>query len=62
MGEKWELWTWSPFLVNFRRDPVSLCQGIAKVERRMREDDGFIEKLMSLEKNLVEGRKRKIKK
>jgi len=28
----------------------------------MREDDGFIEKLMSLEKNLVEGRKRKIKK
>ncbi len=46
----------------FRRDPVSLCQGIAKVERRMREDDGFIEKLMSLEKNLVEERKRKIKK
>jgi hypothetical protein len=39
-----------------------LCQGIAKVERRMREDDGFIEKLMSLEKNLVEERKKKIKK
>ena len=46
----------------FRRDPVSLCQGIAKVERRMREEDGFREKLMELEKNLVEGRKRKIKK
>jgi chromosomal replication initiation ATPase DnaA len=46
----------------FRRDPVSLCQGIAKVERRIREHDGFIEKLMSLEKNLVEGRKKKIKK
>jgi len=24
----------------FRRDPVSMCQGIAKVERRMREEDG----------------------
>ena len=46
----------------FRRDPVSLCQGIAKVERRMGEEDGFREKLMGLEKNLVEGRKRKIKK
>jgi chromosomal replication initiation ATPase DnaA len=46
----------------FRRDPVSLCQGMAKVERRMREEDGFREKLMELEKNLVEGRKRKIKK
>ena len=46
----------------FRRDPVSLCQGIAKLERRMREEDGFREKLMELEKNLVEGRKRKIKK
>jgi hypothetical protein len=37
-----------------------LCQGIAKVERRMREEDGFSEKLKGLEKNLVEGRKRKI--
>jgi len=46
----------------FRRDPVSLCQGMAKVERRMREEDGFREKLMGLEKNLVKGRKRKIKK
>ncbi len=46
----------------FRRDPVSLCQGIAKVERQMREEDGFREKLMELEKNLVDGRKRKIKK
>ena len=46
----------------FRRDPVSLCQGIAKVEKRMREEDGFREKLMALEKNLGEGRKRKIKK
>ena len=46
----------------FRRDSVSLCQGITKVERRMREEDGFREKLMRLEKNLVEGRKRKIKK
>ena len=46
----------------FRRDPVSLCQGIAKVEMRMREEDGFREKLMGLEKNLVEGRKIKIKK
>jgi hypothetical protein len=35
---------------------------MAKVERRMREEDGFREKLMELEKNLVEGRKRKIKK
>jgi len=25
----------------FRRDPVSLCQGMAKVEKRMREEDGF---------------------
>ena len=46
----------------FQRDPVSLCQGIAKVEKRMREEDGFIKKLMGLEKNLVEGCKRKIKK
>ena len=46
----------------FRRDPVSLCQGIAKVEKRMREEDGFREKLMGLEKNLVEGRKIKITK
>jgi len=46
----------------FRRDPVSLCQGIAKMERRMREDDGFREKIMKLEKNLVEGRRRKIRK
>ncbi len=46
----------------FRRDPVSLCQGIAKVEKRMREEDGFREKPMALEKNLGEGRKRKIKK
>ena len=46
----------------FRRDPVSLCQGMAKVERRMGEEDGFRKKLMGLEKNLVEGRKRKIKK
>lgn len=46
----------------FRRDSVSLCQGIAKVERRMREEDGFREKLMELEKKLVKGRKRKIKK
>jgi len=35
---------------------------VAKVEKRMREEDGFIEKLMGVEKNLVEGRKRKIKK
>jgi len=28
----------------------------------MREEDGFREKLMELEKNLVEGRKSKIKK
>ena len=34
----------------FRRDPVSLCQGMAKVEKRMREEDGFREKLMDLEK------------
>ena len=46
----------------FQRDPVSLCQGIAKVEKRMREEEGFREKLMRLEKILVEGRKRKIKK
>ena len=46
----------------FRRDPVSLCQGLAKVEKRMREEDGFREKLIGLEKNLVEGRKSKIKK
>ena len=46
----------------FRRDPVSLCQGMAKVEKRMREEDGFREKLMGLEKNLVEGRKIKIEK
>jgi len=46
----------------FRRDPVSLCQGIAKVEKRMREEDGFREKLMGLERNLVGGRKIKIKK
>ncbi len=32
---------------------------IAKVERRMRDEDGFREKLI-LEKNLAEGRKRKI--
>jgi hypothetical protein len=46
----------------FRRDSVSLCQGMAKVEKRMREEDGFRENLMGLEKNLVEGRKIKIKK
>ncbi len=46
----------------FKRDPVSLCQGIAKVEKRMSEEDGLREKLMRLEKNLVEGRKSKIKK
>ncbi len=46
----------------FRRDPVSLCQGIGKVERRMREEDGFRERIIGLEKNLVEGRKRRIKK
>ena len=36
---------------HFRRHPVSLCQGIAKVERRLREEDGFREKLRELEKN-----------
>ncbi len=46
----------------FRRDSVSLCQGIAKLEKRMMEQDGFKKKLMGLEKNLVEGHKRKIKK
>ncbi len=46
----------------FRRDSVSLCQGIAKLERRMREEDGFRKKLVGLEKKLVEGYKRKIKK
>jgi putative transposase len=46
----------------FRRDPVSLCQGIGKVEKRIREEDGFRERLMDLEKNLVKGRKRKITK
>ena len=46
----------------FRRDAVSLCQGIAKVEKRLKEEDGFREKLMGLEKILVEGRRSKIKK
>ena len=46
----------------FRRDSVSLCQGIAKLEKGMREPDGFKKKLMGLEKNLVEGHKRKINK
>jgi hypothetical protein len=32
------------------------------VEKRMREEEGFRKKLMGLEKNLVEGRKIKIKK
>jgi hypothetical protein len=39
----------------FRRDPVSLYQGIPKVEKRIREADGFREKLVGLEKNSVEG-------
>lgn len=46
----------------FRRDPVSLCQGIAKVEKRIMEEDAFRKKLMGLEKDLVAGRKRKIRK
>ncbi len=46
----------------FGRDPVSLCQGMAKMERRMRGEDGFRETLIELEKNLAEGRKRQIKK
>jgi len=46
----------------FRRDRVSVCQGIAKVERHMRQEDRFREKLMELEKNLVDGRKTKITK
>jgi REP-associated tyrosine transposase len=46
----------------FRRDSVSLCQGIAKVERRIGEGSGFREKLTELEENLTEGHKRKIKK
>ena len=46
----------------FRRDSVSLCQGIEKLEKRMMEQDGFKKKLVGLEKNLVEGHKRKIKK
>jgi hypothetical protein len=33
-----------------------------KVEKRMREKDRFRGKLKSLEKNLVEGHRRKIKK
>jgi hypothetical protein len=33
-----------------------LCQGIAKVEKRIREEDGFREKVMELEKKLVQGR------
>jgi hypothetical protein len=32
------------------------------VEKRVREEHGFREELKRLEKNLVEGRKRKIKK
>ena len=46
----------------FRRDPASFCQGIAKVKKRVREEDRFREKLTELKKDLVEGRKRKIKK
>jgi hypothetical protein len=46
----------------FGRDSVSLCQGIAKVERRIGEGSGFREKLTELEENLTEGHKRKIKK
>ena len=44
------------------RGPVSLCQGMVKVEKRIGEKGGFGEKLMGLEKNLVEGPKIKITK
>ena len=62
LGRKLADYSLSSIADYFRRDPVSLCQGIAKVEKRMREEEGFRKKLMGLEKNLVEGRKIKIKK
>jgi hypothetical protein len=44
-----------------RRDRVSLCQGIAKVEKRLLGDEEFREKLKSAEEGLIEGRKKRLR-
>ena len=43
----------------FERDPVTLCQGIAKVEKSFLGDEEFREKLKNAEEGLMEGRKRR---
>jgi chromosomal replication initiation ATPase DnaA len=42
------------------RDPVTLCQGIAKVEKRLLGDEGFREKMKSAEEELIKGRKKRL--
>jgi chromosomal replication initiation ATPase DnaA len=42
------------------RDPVSLCQGIAKVEKRLLDNEEFGKKLKMAEEGLIEGRKKRI--
>jgi len=46
LGRKLAGYSLSSIADYFRRDPVSLCQGIAKVEKRMGEEDTFRQKLM----------------
>ena len=41
------------------RDPVSLCQGIAKVEKRLLGDEEFRKKLKRAEEGLIEGRNKR---
>jgi putative transposase len=44
----------------FERDPVTLCQGIAKVEKSLLGDEEFRKKLKNAEEGLIEGRKRRL--
>jgi hypothetical protein len=41
------------------RDPVSLCQGMAKVEKRLLDDEEFRRKIGKAEEGLTEGRRKK---
>jgi chromosomal replication initiation ATPase DnaA len=43
------------------RDPVTLCHGIAKVEKRLLGDEEFRKKWKGAEEGLIEGRKKRFK-
>jgi len=57
-GRKLGRYPLSEMASSFGRDPASLCQGIARVEKRIREDDRFAHKIKDLEEDLTERRRR----